>query len=659
MKTQLQLSAVACTGSPCGCPANNNVPPLAVRASLAGAPSNGNVRAYCIRPSKGHPQGVPLRFAQWIFLQFCIFAFLPIFAQTPAPDFTDPRDGETYKTVIMPDGKRWMAENLRYRKGLDNPVFGYRGYNGVTVTSNIAAPGTNLQKTYYCPGPGPFPTSPNTTTTSQADPLRCEYEGALYPFWTAYGQNQGTANVFATLGEQGVCPNGWHFPSDGEWSALAAQLNNDYSSLLVLNAGYRVNTGVYADRTTKAYFWTSTGSGTAAVSRSFSGGTITRTASQPASDALSVRCIEGACKESSQIVLAMVQNSYGSGCTAYTEAKTNSDSIVFRDASMSRKYNITLNPVLSTGTWTYSVACSDLPSGVACTPSVSAAQITLAFTGLSAAADNQVFTLKVAGLNSSYCKLDTQFYSIKLIYNPPTSNSFSYVASTYSGASTASTHVINAPGNDVNGATGVLTDGRDGKTYTTKKMPDGQWWMTKNLEVGTCPNGATGWNTTVNAAWGSTYDQASNWNINGTELRGKCRQNGTYGYLYNWIAATQFPDGCGQGQDCPASNWQNKWVQGICPNGWHLPTGGTCGDFANMPFSTTPSTWYSTWLGVYGGFCLNTGSMYYQGSIAYYWSSAQTSTNDGCSLDYTSSVAFPTNPNSKEYGFSVRCIKNN
>ena len=29
--------------------------------------------------------------------------------------FTDTRDGQTYKTVIMPDGMTWMAQNLNYK----------------------------------------------------------------------------------------------------------------------------------------------------------------------------------------------------------------------------------------------------------------------------------------------------------------------------------------------------------------------------------------------------------------------------------------------------------------------------------------------------------------------------------------------------------------
>jgi hypothetical protein len=36
-------------------------------------------------------------------------------AETAFGTFTDTRDGQTYKTVKMPDGKTWMAENLNYQ----------------------------------------------------------------------------------------------------------------------------------------------------------------------------------------------------------------------------------------------------------------------------------------------------------------------------------------------------------------------------------------------------------------------------------------------------------------------------------------------------------------------------------------------------------------
>jgi hypothetical protein len=37
----------------------------------------------------------------------------PSSAQTVT--FTDARDGKQYKSVKMPDGKTWFAENLRYK----------------------------------------------------------------------------------------------------------------------------------------------------------------------------------------------------------------------------------------------------------------------------------------------------------------------------------------------------------------------------------------------------------------------------------------------------------------------------------------------------------------------------------------------------------------
>ena len=39
---------------------------------------------------------------------------------------TDPRDGQTYRTVLMPDGRVWMAENLNYNQlgSVNNPDYG-------------------------------------------------------------------------------------------------------------------------------------------------------------------------------------------------------------------------------------------------------------------------------------------------------------------------------------------------------------------------------------------------------------------------------------------------------------------------------------------------------------------------------------------------------
>ncbi len=825
-----------------------------------------------------HEKVMSLRFVRWILLHFGIFVFLPIFAQSPSDDFTDPRDGETYKTVIMPDGKRWMAENLRYRTGLQNHIYGYK-----PVAGNITSPGTNLRTVYYCPGPGPFANSSNTTSTSQSDPLMCRHLGCLYPWWSAYADRSGSG-VFSFAGQQGVCPDGWHLPSDGEWTVLSTALSDNFSSLQVLNAGRRDNTGVYVDHTTKAYFWTSSGSGTAAVSRSFSGGAITRNASQSASDALSVRCVEGdaapipkilfsktaACSDdtiwatsgyisytfnvngvdqqatskpyffvntsTAQTVSVKVKAKASDGamsqysdeisfiiypkniiithpsgfsikCGDTTSAlevivAANSDAnylyqwqdssnkgepfadipnandATYYPSSLKKTTNYrviithavcgaiysniakvsvgTANPTISIQPKSDTVCIGEKPNALSvavpenlssrvayqwfdgstsidgantdtyepavptaykdyscsitysdgCPGSVksSTARITVlnvAFkthpvdgyvsfctttlkTTLVASGPaiqwqysmdsvnwNNATTTEGIGPNAlsfivkpsmtTYYRCSISQAHCAAIGNVATLSSLAHIISYYPGVSVASTHAINAPGADVNGATGILTDDRDGKTYTTKKMPDGQWWMTKNLEVGNCLTGGagSGWNSKVDETWGATSDQASNWNINGTALRGKCRQNGSSGCLYNWIAATQFPDGCGHGQDCPVDNWQGKWVQGICPAGWHLPIGGAIGDFNCMPASTTPSTWISTWLGEYGGYTTGSGTLVNSTVGAYYIVGNQSGASTFPGMSYSASSSRPDDSSSKNTGYSIRCIKNN
>lgn len=140
----------------------------------------------------------------------------------------DARDGEVYGTITI-GGKRWMAENLRYN-----------------------AAGSHL---------------------NPANPSTCY--GRLYDWATL--MNGATSSSANPSGVQGVCPSGWHVPSDAEWDALEiaiggpavgsamksttgwnSSVNNTNSS--GFNAfpanGYYPSTfyslGVYA------YFWSST-----------------------------------------------------------------------------------------------------------------------------------------------------------------------------------------------------------------------------------------------------------------------------------------------------------------------------------------------------------------------------------------------------------------
>ncbi len=121
-----------------------------------------------------------------------------------ANGFTDPRDGNHYNVVKI-GNQVWMAENLKYLPSVVGPGTGSSttpyyyvyGYNGTSVS---AAKATANYTTY----------------------------GVLYNWKAAMDSAaSSTANPSSV---QGVCPAGWHLPSDAEWTQLENFLaNNGYN----------------------------------------------------------------------------------------------------------------------------------------------------------------------------------------------------------------------------------------------------------------------------------------------------------------------------------------------------------------------------------------------------------------------------------------------
>ena len=95
----------------------------------------------------------------------------------------------------------------------------------------------------------------------------------------------------------------------------------------------------------------------------------------------------------------------------------------------------------------------------------------------------------------------------------------------------------------------TLTD-IDGNEYETLLLGS-QCWMKQNLRVSHYANGDTILLSTSMVGTTSPYRYEPDSNLT------------TYGYLYNWYAAMG-------GSSSSASNPSN--VQGVCPNGWHLPS---------------------------------------------------------------------------------------
>jgi len=156
--------------------------------------------------------------------------------------FTDPRDEKTYATVQIGD-QCWMAENLNIGEMIN-------GSENMTDNGIIEK---------YC---------------YDNDPANCETYGGLY-------QWNEMMEYTTTPGTQGICPSGWHLPTDGEWSVLTDFLGGESiaggkmketgtthwsspntgatneSGFTALPGGIRSSDSHYYYLTQKAYYWSS------------------------------------------------------------------------------------------------------------------------------------------------------------------------------------------------------------------------------------------------------------------------------------------------------------------------------------------------------------------------------------------------------------------
>jgi len=155
------------------------------------------------------------------------------------------QSGNFYNTVAI-GTQVWFKENLRTKK--------YRNGNNIIVKTNIADTSTLVGQMYYY----------------QNDSLiNYPVYGALY-------------NWKATQESDGLCPTGWHVPTDAEWTILTTYLGGESvaggkikstgttywnspntgatneSGFSALPGGYRDNDGSFNSIRSNAYFWSAT-----------------------------------------------------------------------------------------------------------------------------------------------------------------------------------------------------------------------------------------------------------------------------------------------------------------------------------------------------------------------------------------------------------------
>lgn len=170
--------------------------------------------------------------------------------------FTDARDNTVYDWVQI-GNQVWMAENLKYLPSVSAPGSGsetapYYYVYDYTGTDVNAAKATSNYATY----------------------------GVLYN-WPAAMSGSASSSSNPS-GVQGVCPTGWHLPSDAEWTELTDSLGGggvaggklkemgtahwitpnlgatNEAGFTALPGGNRSNNGAFYDIGYTAYWWSAT-----------------------------------------------------------------------------------------------------------------------------------------------------------------------------------------------------------------------------------------------------------------------------------------------------------------------------------------------------------------------------------------------------------------
>ena len=220
----------------------------------------------------------------------------------------------------------------------------------------------------------------------------------------------------------------------------------------------------------------------------------------------------------------------------------------------------------------------------------------------------------------------------------------------------------------------------DGNVYNTVQIGE-QCWMRENLKTTKYANG-----TTIPLGTTTSYDVAYRYYPNDNSANVS-----DYGYLYNWAAVMK---------GASSSSANPSGVQGICPDGWHVPSDAewtelenyvssqsqyVCGgdedniakalaseegwnsstdncDVGYNPIANNATGFSARPAGYYGGYYYGGYYTGYYGSFgnrAYFWSATQYY-SDGAyarNLDYNN--ANVTTYNSEKFdGYSVRCIRN-
>ena len=387
----------------------------------------------------------------------------------PCPGLATITDinGNTYNTVMI-GSQCWLKENLKVTKAADNTEITY------------STPGANAS-----------------------------YTGKSYTWEVAmYGASASSANP---SGVRGICPVGWHIPSNAEWNELITYAGTGSAKKLAATSGWNTssttntpgnsqgtNNGsglnflVYPNYNTSWAYIVSTNTGYSRLQIGYSS-TEASVSTGMASSNYGVRCLKDASTTASSPTLPTVEitNQSASTSPAYQKnitarvTNTGGASISYRRIYYSKTPHPSPSNHIAYGSF----------------------------------ADNNAGNF----ISTTNLEANTTYYFRAAAQN---SVGWSY-SDEYSFTTPADGGGLKCPG------TPTVSD-QNGNSYNTVQIGT-QCWTAQNLRSTTYPGGGT-----ISKYSPTTYNTST-------------------GYLYTFAASTR-------------NMTSTAGVQGICPTGWHLPS---------------------------------------------------------------------------------------
>ena len=522
-------------------------------------------------------------------------------------------DGNTYNTVQI-GTQCWTKENLRvtkYRDGSVIPLDESGGTNGDGTGQTWSSRTTGARTVYGH-------SAANLATY-----------GYLY-------------NWYTTTETKGLCPTGWHTPTDGEWSTLIVYLggvdvaggklksigtaywnspntgSTNESGFSAFPGGVRGNDGSFFNNKLNALYWSTTEIYNNYAWNCFLNYNLTsvlRGNGYFKSFGASIRCL----KDTFSIVSIPTLTTTAIAAITTTSATSGGNITADGGTSISA-----IGVVWSTTT----------------NPSIALTTKTSNGTGTGS------FTSSLTNLTPK-----TTYY----VRAYATNSAGTGYGNEISFITTDSSSVMGVP---CPGAPTVKDI--DGNTYNTVQIGT-QCWTKENLRVSKYRDGSIIPLDESGGTAGSGTGQT--WSSRTTGARTVYGHNATnlatYGYLYNWYAVAD--------------------SKGLCPSGWHVPSDSEWTNLTNYlggisvaggkMKSTGTTIWNSPNTGATNesGFSALPGGCRYEGGSfnsirfnAFFWSATEDATFKGAwnqDLEYFSGYVYRGNGTTKQDGYSVRCLK--